>query len=309
MFNPFGLFHGVFIPEALIQFSGLSPGAKIAYGRLVRYAGQDGACHPRQTTLAREIGVTDRQVRSYIGELTTLGFLRVVRKGLHAPNEYFFLWHPIFNGSDRKEVSAQDRKLRSHQDRNETSAPIPRESREENQVEENHSSSSIQANQKTPPPTPSSASTPASESSNAIQNDDDAPIHRSVEYASERQELIALIQQASGQIPDEKLLSDILDRLKLRDVSLRAYMDDVRPRLKRLRRRAGLGFFYTMASEPSRSSPARGDIQPSLPNRCVNCSGLGRTAGGQYCGCQMGRDLAIAEKPRNRKKVTPEVAG
>jgi hypothetical protein len=153
-FNPFGLFHGVFIPEALTRFKGLSPGAKIAYGRLVRYAGQDGVCYPRQTTLSREIGVSDRQVRSYLRELTALRFIKVVRKGLGAPNEYVFLWHSVFNGTDRKEPSTQDRKVRSHQDRKEASAPIPRESREENHINENHLLSSVQLNEKAPPPTP-----------------------------------------------------------------------------------------------------------------------------------------------------------
>src|SRR5579871_3391036 len=73
-FNPYRFFHGIFIPEALVRYGGLSPGAKIAYGRLVRYAGQDGECHPRQQTLAREIGVSDRQVRTYLQELTSHRF-------------------------------------------------------------------------------------------------------------------------------------------------------------------------------------------------------------------------------------------
>jgi hypothetical protein len=35
-FNPYNVFHGI-IPEALVRYPDLSPGAKIAYGRLVRY--------------------------------------------------------------------------------------------------------------------------------------------------------------------------------------------------------------------------------------------------------------------------------
>lgn len=41
-FNPFGLFNGIFVPESLVKFKDISPGAKLAYGRLARYAGQDG---------------------------------------------------------------------------------------------------------------------------------------------------------------------------------------------------------------------------------------------------------------------------
>ena len=43
-FNPFKLFTGIFIPEALVRAKGVSPGAKLTYGRLSRYAGQDGSC-------------------------------------------------------------------------------------------------------------------------------------------------------------------------------------------------------------------------------------------------------------------------
>jgi hypothetical protein len=41
-FNPFGLFNGIFIPEALVRARGISLGAKIIFGRLARYAGEDG---------------------------------------------------------------------------------------------------------------------------------------------------------------------------------------------------------------------------------------------------------------------------
>ena len=149
-FNPHGLFYGVFVPEALVRCKDLSPGAKLAYGRLVRYAGQDGACHPRQETLAVELGVSGRQVRTYLGELSRHRFLRAVRKGLHAPNDYIFLWHTIFDGTDRsgsscrdrKDTSCQDRKGTSTQDRQrvsaperkKTSIPISRESGQESQV-------------------------------------------------------------------------------------------------------------------------------------------------------------------------------
>jgi hypothetical protein len=33
-FNPFRLFNGIFIPEALVRESGISVGAKVTYGRL-----------------------------------------------------------------------------------------------------------------------------------------------------------------------------------------------------------------------------------------------------------------------------------
>src|SRR5215470_4700366 len=55
-FNPYGLFTGIFIPEALVKCQSSSAGAKLAFGRLARYGGQDGHCYPAVSTLATEIG-------------------------------------------------------------------------------------------------------------------------------------------------------------------------------------------------------------------------------------------------------------
>src|ERR1022692_3471771 len=63
-FNPFRLFTGIFIPEAMVRYPHLSPSSKLAYGRLVRYAGEDGRCFPAVKTLAKEIGLRERRTRS-----------------------------------------------------------------------------------------------------------------------------------------------------------------------------------------------------------------------------------------------------
>src|SRR5207245_613538 len=162
-----------------------------AYGRLVRYAGRDGACHPRQETLARDIGVSDRQVRSYLQELIRNRLLKVIRKGLHAPNEYVFLWHDVFNTAGRKESSGQDRKCSSGQERKETSGPISRESSQESPFKESHASSSSGFEMKTPPPTPSSTPTTqtANRSTKRADDDDATPRKPRGAYKSEQDEL------------------------------------------------------------------------------------------------------------------------
>jgi hypothetical protein len=98
-FNPYGLFTGIFVPEALARFTQLSPGAKLAYGRLARYAGQDGNCFPAVATLASEIGVGLRQAQKYLAELERLCLIRRItrfaEKG-QTSNSFQFLWHPVF---------------------------------------------------------------------------------------------------------------------------------------------------------------------------------------------------------------------
>src|ERR1022692_3304478 len=77
-FNPFGLFTGIFIPNALVRSTIISPGAKLVYGRLARYAGQDGRCYPAVETLASEVGLGERQVKRYLAELEREHLIRRV---------------------------------------------------------------------------------------------------------------------------------------------------------------------------------------------------------------------------------------
>jgi hypothetical protein len=101
-FNPFGVFNGVFIPEVLVRSKLISPGAKLAYGRLARYAGPDGRCFPALPTLAAEIGVGVRQAQRYLSELDKNEFVQRIpsmsARGQES-NEYVFLWHRIFVGA------------------------------------------------------------------------------------------------------------------------------------------------------------------------------------------------------------------
>src|ERR1019366_679935 len=79
-FNPYKLFRGCFVPEPICKYRGLSPGAKLAYGRFIRYSGKDGAVYPSMPTLGHEIGCSETQARSYVSELTVQKFIEVERK-------------------------------------------------------------------------------------------------------------------------------------------------------------------------------------------------------------------------------------
>jgi hypothetical protein len=51
VFNPFGLFTGVFVPSGITACRKLRQGEKLAYGALLRFAGRDGSCFPSMRTL------------------------------------------------------------------------------------------------------------------------------------------------------------------------------------------------------------------------------------------------------------------
>jgi hypothetical protein len=110
-FNPWRRFFGVMIPDPIAAASGLSMGAKVCYGLLARFAGKNGDCFPTMQTIGRRIGVSDRQARSYIGELVCGGYIRRTRRGNHTPNRYAFLWHASFVATDGKEAAEQNGRI------------------------------------------------------------------------------------------------------------------------------------------------------------------------------------------------------
>jgi hypothetical protein len=96
-FNPYKLFTGIFIPEGVYKYKGLTAGAKLVYGRLCRYAGEDGKCFPAIQTLAAEMGIGATQTRKYVAELETHAFIR--RDGRNGERlRYVFLGHDAFHG-------------------------------------------------------------------------------------------------------------------------------------------------------------------------------------------------------------------
>jgi DNA-binding transcriptional MocR family regulator len=103
VFTPWKQFLGSLVPEWLERRQEVHPIGKLLYGRLMRYAGQDGKAFPRQATLASDIGVTTSTVQKHLKKLKDLGLIRVRQRGLNGPNEYFFLTHPWNLGlMDRK---------------------------------------------------------------------------------------------------------------------------------------------------------------------------------------------------------------
>jgi hypothetical protein len=88
------------VPNHVLVSDRVSPGAKLAYAMLLKYAWQDDFCYPGQERLAKDMGVTDRSVRTYLQELEAEKFINIKRQGQGNPNLYVLNLRP--SGTDRK---------------------------------------------------------------------------------------------------------------------------------------------------------------------------------------------------------------
>ncbi len=76
------------IPNAILRNPDISSGAKVAYGVLLSYAWQDDHCFPGQERMARDMGVTERSVITYLKQLDESGLISIKRRGLGKTNLY-----------------------------------------------------------------------------------------------------------------------------------------------------------------------------------------------------------------------------
>jgi hypothetical protein len=101
-YNPWRVFRGSFIPNAILSCTGISPTSKLVFGRLCQYAGENGIAYPSYSALAREVGIERRQAMRAVRELEDFGLIRSIRRtredGGFSSNTYEFLWHGVFNG-------------------------------------------------------------------------------------------------------------------------------------------------------------------------------------------------------------------
>lgn len=104
IYNPWRMFNGSFIPNAILKCRKLSATAKLLFGRLSQYAGADGEAFPSYSTLGQEVGIERRQTIRAVRELEDFGLIRAVPRqkndGSLSSNCYVFLWHTIFTEDD-----------------------------------------------------------------------------------------------------------------------------------------------------------------------------------------------------------------
>ena len=98
------MFAGAFIPEGVCRLKDLSPGSKLLYGRLYRFAGNNGEAWPAIETLAEEVGISESTCRRYLQELEKY---RLIDQEFHTggTTHYHFKWHTCFQPSPGEETT------------------------------------------------------------------------------------------------------------------------------------------------------------------------------------------------------------
>src|SRR6266446_10031821 len=65
------------VPNHVLVSGKLSPGAKLTFAMLLKYAWQNNYCFPGQDRLATDMGVSRQSVNSYLQELQREGFILI----------------------------------------------------------------------------------------------------------------------------------------------------------------------------------------------------------------------------------------
>lgn len=126
--NPYKLFVGSFVPNWLLTRTEVSQGAKLAYARLMQYAGEHGVAFPRRETISAELGISESQYDRYVKELVDKHqLIEVDQRGLGQANRYYFLRHPWIVEA----MTSPDSAYMRTQDSADTQTPLKRISRRE----------------------------------------------------------------------------------------------------------------------------------------------------------------------------------
>ena len=76
------------VPNHILESKELSPGAKLTYAMLLKYAWQNDFCFPGQDRLADDMGTSRQTANTHIQELSKKNFIIIKRQGQGKPNIY-----------------------------------------------------------------------------------------------------------------------------------------------------------------------------------------------------------------------------
>ncbi len=107
-FYPARLRTGPIVPEALLTYRKVSPGARLAYAVLRRLAWRDGCYYGSAATLGRALGVSEKQARRYLHQLARHKLLQAEER-TGDTTRYRFLIHSLFRAELSKGVDTSGR--------------------------------------------------------------------------------------------------------------------------------------------------------------------------------------------------------
>ena len=76
------------VPNHVLISVRLSPGAKLTYAMLLKYAWQNDYCFPGQIRLGQDLGLHETNVRKHLKSLQAIGLLAITRRGQGKTNIY-----------------------------------------------------------------------------------------------------------------------------------------------------------------------------------------------------------------------------
>ena len=76
------------VPNFILESKEISVGAKLIYAMLLKYAREMDECFPGQARLAKDIGASERSVRTWLKELEKMSLVSIKQRGQGRPNLY-----------------------------------------------------------------------------------------------------------------------------------------------------------------------------------------------------------------------------
>ncbi len=76
------------VPNFILESKEISVGAKLIYALLLKYAREMDECFPGQQRLAKDIGASERSIRSWLKELEKVNLVTIKQRGQGRPNLY-----------------------------------------------------------------------------------------------------------------------------------------------------------------------------------------------------------------------------
>ena len=79
------------LPNRVLKDTRLSFGARLTYAVLLSYAWDKDSCFPGQNTMAEDLGVSVRSIRTFLHQLKKYGYISWKYQGPSKPNIYSIL--------------------------------------------------------------------------------------------------------------------------------------------------------------------------------------------------------------------------